>query len=97
MSRLIAASNRVADLSGPAKSGGLAVAMGDALRDLNGIWFGWSGEIVPEGTHMGLNLGPAWISTWTAHNPQSGPETLHIPIDSKTTRGVCKKLKNLHV
>ena len=45
MSRLVVISNRVAD---PAKAaaGGLAVAMGDALRQTGGLWFGWSGKIV---------------------------------------------------
>ena len=48
MSRLIAISNRVsapvgADPSGA--QGGLAVALGAALREHHGIWFGWSGCI----------------------------------------------------
>lgn len=43
MSRLVVVSNRVGD---PRKTmaGGLAVAVGDALRDSGGLWFGWSGE-----------------------------------------------------
>ena len=46
MGRLIVVSNRV-DLprdSGANSVGGLAAAMAAALRDSNGIWFGWSGE-----------------------------------------------------
>lgn len=57
MSRLVIVSNRVADLSAGPQSGGLAVAVGDALRDGNGIWFGWNGEIVDEKPEkLGLNL-----------------------------------------
>lgn len=46
MSRLVIVSNRVADLESQAQSGGLAVALGDALRSIGGIWFGWDGNIV---------------------------------------------------
>lgn len=56
MSRLVLASNRVADLSGGVTSGGLAVAVVDALRDGNGVWFGWSGEIVDDPAKVGLSL-----------------------------------------
>ncbi len=48
MSRLIAISNRVAAPVGgeaSAAQGGLAVALGRALRAQRGIWFGWSGAI----------------------------------------------------
>ncbi|HEX7872970.1 MAG TPA: trehalose-6-phosphate synthase [Sphingobium sp.] len=46
MSRLIIISNRVspATLEGGGNQGGLAVALSAALRESNGIWFGWSGE-----------------------------------------------------
>ncbi len=46
MSRLIAVSNRVQiESEGEnANRGGLAVALAAALRQSNGIWFGWSGE-----------------------------------------------------
>ncbi len=50
MSRLVIVSNRVADLDNQVQSGGLAVALGDALRAIGGIWFGWDGNIVEEGT-----------------------------------------------
>ena len=47
MSRLIVISNRVsaprAD-SATGAQGGLAVALAAALRDHDGLWFGWSGE-----------------------------------------------------
>lgn len=39
------ASNRVADPSQSSQSGGLAVALGDALREHGGLWFGWDGQV----------------------------------------------------
>lgn len=45
MPRLVVVSNRVADPRKPA-AGGLAVALGDALRESGGLWFGWSGVAV---------------------------------------------------
>ncbi|MFT3965464.1 MAG: trehalose-6-phosphate synthase [Sphingobium sp.] len=46
MSRLIIISNRVSPATGEGggNQGGLAVALSAALRESNGIWFGWSGE-----------------------------------------------------
>jgi len=55
MSRLVVVSNRVADPTA-AQSGGLAVAVGEALRDGNGIWFGWNGEIREDAEKSGVNL-----------------------------------------
>lgn len=55
MSRLVIVSNRVADLDNQAQSGGLAVALGDALRAIGGIWFGWDGNIVEEGTPIAVH------------------------------------------
>ncbi len=47
MSRLIVVSNRVSPPGGGnANQGGLAVALAAALRESDGIWFGWSGEEV---------------------------------------------------
>ncbi|HZE92728.1 MAG TPA: alpha,alpha-trehalose-phosphate synthase, partial [Rhizobacter sp.] len=43
--RLVIVSNRLAD-PGKAAAGGLAVALGEALKTTGGMWFGWSGEIV---------------------------------------------------
>ncbi|HXD04684.1 MAG TPA: trehalose-6-phosphate synthase [Burkholderiaceae bacterium] len=45
MGRLVVVSNRVADPRKPA-AGGLAVAVGDALRNTGGLWFGWSGKVL---------------------------------------------------
>jgi trehalose 6-phosphate synthase len=56
MSRLIVASNRVVDLEKSVQSGGLAVALGDALQQGRGVWFGWDGTTVDEETPMGLRL-----------------------------------------
>ena len=52
MSRLVVVSNRVADVSKEHQSGGLAVAVGDALRKTGGLWFGWDGEIADPSTHQ---------------------------------------------
>ncbi|MDI3509827.1 MAG: trehalose 6-phosphate synthase [Betaproteobacteria bacterium] len=48
MGRLVVVSNRVAD---PRKSasGGLAVALGQALESTGGLWFGWSGRVAAPG------------------------------------------------
>jgi trehalose 6-phosphate synthase len=56
MSRLVIVSNRVADLENGSQSGGLAVALGDALKESGGLWFGWDGTIVEEGTPLDLHL-----------------------------------------
>ncbi|HEY2395380.1 MAG TPA: trehalose-6-phosphate synthase [Rudaea sp.] len=47
MSRLVVVSNRVA-LPKKVVAGGLAAAMQAALAERGGLWFGWSGRIVPE-------------------------------------------------
>ncbi len=44
-SRLVVVSNRVGDLSNGSQSGGLAVAVGEALKANGGLWFGWSGRV----------------------------------------------------
>ncbi|MDB5730449.1 MAG: hypothetical protein JWQ03_344, partial [Variovorax sp.] len=49
MSRLVVVSNRVADPR-KAAAGGLAVALGDSLQRTGGMWFGWSGTVLPAGT-----------------------------------------------
>ncbi|KKB63877.1 trehalose-6-phosphate synthase [Robbsia andropogonis] len=49
MSRLVVVSNRVApSTEGKPAAGGLAIGVLDALKETGGLWFGWSGEIVPE-------------------------------------------------
>ena len=50
--RLIIVSNRVAvpDPKGPRQAGGLAVAVNAALKQREGIWFGWSGRVGEDGT-----------------------------------------------
>jgi len=47
VSRLVVVSNRVA-LPKKVPSGGLAAAMQAALAERGGLWFGWSGRVVPE-------------------------------------------------
>lgn len=49
MSRLVVVSNRLSDPR-KAASGGLAVALGETLKKTGGLWFGWSGNVVPDGT-----------------------------------------------
>ena len=46
--RLVIVSNRLGDPRKTA-SGGLAVALGDALAGSGGLWFGWSGKIAEAG------------------------------------------------
>jgi len=55
MSRLVVVSNRVAYLENKSKSGGLAVALGDTLRETGGLWFGWNGETVKDDAEISLN------------------------------------------
>jgi len=53
MSRLIVVSNRVSvpkAMGAAGAQGGLAVALGSALREHRGIWFGWSGQETEEFT-----------------------------------------------
>ena len=52
MSRLVVVSNRVADLSKASQSGGLAVALAEALSQRGGLWFGWDGNVVERGTRV---------------------------------------------
>jgi trehalose 6-phosphate synthase len=47
--RLVAVSNRVGPVRGAVSAGGLAVALVDALRHYEGLWFGWSGRVVDGG------------------------------------------------
>ncbi|MFL9924834.1 alpha,alpha-trehalose-phosphate synthase (UDP-forming) [Herbaspirillum lusitanum] len=49
MGRLVVVSNRLADPR-KAAAGGLAVALGETLKRTGGLWFGWSGKIVEDGT-----------------------------------------------
>ena len=56
MSRLIVASNRVADLDKAVQSGGLAVALEDALQKRRGVWFGWDGTTVEDEASLGIKL-----------------------------------------
>ncbi len=45
MSRLVLVSNRVPDVKERVQSaGGLVVGLGEAVRDTEGLWFGWSGQ-----------------------------------------------------
>ena len=50
MSRVVVVSNRVADLRKSTQSGGLAVAVADALKAKGGVWFGWDGNTLEDET-----------------------------------------------
>ncbi len=50
MARLVVVSNRVGVPKSGGRAGGLEVAIRAALKRNPGIWFGWSGEIAPNGT-----------------------------------------------
>jgi trehalose 6-phosphate synthase len=52
--RLVIVSNRVADLEKQVQSGGLAVALGDAIRAVGGVWFGWDGNTVDDETPLAV-------------------------------------------
>jgi trehalose 6-phosphate synthase len=67
MPRLVAVSNRLADPRRTA-AGGLAVALGPALNDTGGLWFGWSGRVVDNSTDPTLLQRP--------HLRQTGNVTL---------------------
>ncbi len=69
MSRLIVASNRVVDLEKGIQSGGLAVALGEALQRGRGVWFGWDGTIVDDENALGLKLAQ-----------QNGMRTATVPL-----------------
>ena len=55
MSRLVVISNRLADPRKPA-AGGLAVALGEALNQTGGLWFGWSGTVVVQSFPIGIDV-----------------------------------------
>jgi len=65
MSRLVVVSNRLADPRKPA-AGGLAVALGETLKRTGGLWFGWSGKVIEDGTP----------GEGALHINQAGPVTL---------------------
>lgn len=48
MNRLVVVSNRVPAPSMGAQAGGLAVALDGLMEKRGGLWFGWSGAVVPE-------------------------------------------------
>jgi trehalose 6-phosphate synthase len=51
LSRLFVVSNRVAPIEeGKMSAGGLSVAVADALSEVGGLWFGWSGKVVGSGS-----------------------------------------------
>jgi trehalose 6-phosphate synthase len=49
MNRLVVVSNRVPAPSAGTQAGGLAVALDGLMEKRGGVWFGWSGAVVPSG------------------------------------------------
>lgn len=65
MSRLIVVSNRVGPIGDAKRAGGLAVALVEALKTSGGVWFGWTGDVIP-GADSRLKLesaGPLTLAT----------------------------------
>jgi trehalose 6-phosphate synthase len=53
LTRLFVISNRVAPIEeGKMSAGGLSVAVEDALNEVGGIWFGWSGKVEASGSNQ---------------------------------------------
>ena len=54
MPRLVIVSNRVAlpDRTGKQVAGGLAVALHEAFKGYQGLWFGWSGKVAAQATRI---------------------------------------------
>ncbi|MBT3070931.1 alpha,alpha-trehalose-phosphate synthase (UDP-forming) [Rhodomicrobium sp. Az07] len=90
MSRLVIVSNRVADLEAQVQSGGLAVALGDALRTVGGIWFGWDGKLVEEGEPgaVSLNVNGA-VTTATIPMTERDYEEYYLGFANKVLWPVC--------
>ncbi len=49
MNRLVVVSNRVPAPSAGSQAGGLAVALDGLMEKHGGLWFGWSGAVMPDG------------------------------------------------
>ncbi|MDJ0388299.1 alpha,alpha-trehalose-phosphate synthase (UDP-forming) [Roseomonas sp. E05] len=74
MSRLVVVSNRVAPITeGEPTAGGLAAGVMDALRHSGGLWFGWSGQTVPDALVPPDTLPPGLPPAVA----RSGPVTLY--------------------
>lgn len=90
MSRLVVASNRVADLSVAKQSGGLAVAVGEALRQRGGIWFGWNGDVVEDGEpHAPTSTSHDNVTTVTVPLSRSEFENYYHGFANRTLWPVC--------
>ncbi len=66
MGRLVIVSNRVTDPAKAAQAGGAAVAIADCLRERQGIWFGWSGQLsTDEDATPAIDVSDDGIVRWT--------------------------------
>jgi trehalose 6-phosphate synthase len=62
LSRLVIISNRVALAEkGKQAGGGLVTGVLDALREIGGIWFGWSGETAGTGSATAQGYQGRWV------------------------------------
>ncbi|KAI95925.1 trehalose-6-phosphate synthase [Rhodomicrobium udaipurense JA643] len=90
MSRLIIVSNRVADLEAQVQSGGLAVALGDALRTVGGIWFGWDGKLVEGGEPAAVSKNEnGAVTTATIPMTERDYEEYYLGFANKVLWPVC--------
>lgn len=86
MNRLIIVSNRVA-IPKPANqpaAGGLAVALNEALRHYNGIWFGWSGEVSESNSSRVETINRGKVSYALLDLPQSDYEDYYNGYANRT-------------
>jgi trehalose 6-phosphate synthase len=71
LSRLFVVSNRVAPIEeGKMTAGGLSVAVEDALREVGGVWFGWSGKLDGSGDSRLRRVSKGQISYVTMPLPR---------------------------
>ena len=56
MNRLVVVSNRVPAPSAGTQAGGLSVALDGLMEKRGGLWFGWSGAVVPTGTNLAATV-----------------------------------------
>lgn len=72
--RLVVVSNRTA-APGEVRAGGLAVALGEALRERGGLWFGWSGKLTdtaPQSPRLVSDGGIDYVLTDLTHDEYAG-------------------------
>jgi trehalose 6-phosphate synthase len=90
MSRLVIVSNRVADLEKSAQSGGLAVALGDVLKTIGGIWFGWDGQIADDDASLETQINVSGsVTVATIPMTQQDYDEYYLGFSNKVLWPVC--------